>query len=181
MTRPLEERESAGRKRAAGRAKKAGPPGRARRALVCAPLMPEFDRESGSSRIYDFVLFLRDAGWQVTYVSRQSTGRPDRYVRLLEEAGVAARPAHGDDLSDLLQAERFDLALLAFWRIGELYAPQIRAWAPHTKIIVDSIDLPRVCEARQAFVQPADGAGPGSSRPAKIVRELNAYAAADAV
>ena len=34
-----------------------------KRALVCAPLLPEFDREGGSRRIYHFIQFLRDEGW----------------------------------------------------------------------------------------------------------------------
>ena len=135
------------------------------RALVCAPLMPEFDRESGSGRIYDFILFLRDAGWKVTFVSRNSIGRPDRYVRLLEEAHVVARAACGDD-------------------IGELYAPPLRALIPHAKVIVDSVDLHFLRNARQTFVQPVDGARPSlleASAGCEIIRELNTYAAADAV
>ena len=86
------------------------------RALVCAPTMPEFDRESGSKRIYDFILFLRGAGWDVTFVARHAIGRQDQHVRLLEKAGVVALLAHGDDISALVQAEQFEMALLAFWQ-----------------------------------------------------------------
>src|SRR5207253_2742226 len=55
--------------------------------------------------------------------------------------------------------------------------------SPHTKIIVDSVDLHFVRNARRAFVQPADGTRPGllDASGEEIVRELNTYAAADAV
>jgi len=155
-----------------------------RRALVCAPLMPEFDRASGSGRIYDFILFLRNAGWKVTFVSRNVIGPPERYVRLLEEAGVVALPAYGDDIRKLIKHERFDLALLAFWHIGELYAPQLRQLLPQVKVIVDSVDLHFVRNARQRFVQPLDGSAPSlldASAGDEIIRELNTYASADAV
>jgi len=146
--------------------------------------MPEFDRESGSKRVYDFILFFREAGWEVTFASRHTIGRPGRYVRLLEKAGVVVRPAQGDDISELVRYGGFDLALLAFWHIGELYTPLLRALSPRTKIVVDSVDLHFVRNARFTFVQPADGATPRLIEPstgAEIVRELNAYAAADAV
>jgi glycosyltransferase involved in cell wall biosynthesis len=144
--------------------------------------MPEFDRESGSGRIYDFILFLRDAGWKVTFVSRHAIGPPDRYVRLLQESGVVALPAQGDDISQLIRSERFDLALLAFWKIGELYGPQLRELSPHTKVIADSVDVHFVRHARQAFMRPADGTRPGLldvSAGYEFIRELNTYAAAD--
>ncbi len=145
--------------------------------------MPEFDRESGSKRVYDFILFFREAGWDVTFAPRQVVGRPDRYIRLLEKAGVVVQPAQGDDISELIRYGGFDLALLAFWHIGELYTPVIRVLSPRTKVVVDSVDLHFVRNARLAFVQPADDARPGLLDPStsfEIVRELNAYAAADA-
>jgi glycosyltransferase involved in cell wall biosynthesis len=154
------------------------------RVAVCAPVMPEFDRESGSSRLYAFIRFLRDAGWDVTFVSRYAIGPPDRYVRLLADIGVVARPAQGDDISELLRHERFDLALLAFWEIGELYMPALRERYPRTKIIVDSVDLHVVRNARQMLMAPTNGGAPGlldASLGADFVRELNVYAAADAV
>jgi glycosyltransferase involved in cell wall biosynthesis len=144
--------------------------------------MPEFDREAGSGRIYDFIHFLREEGWHVTFASRRVIGRPDRYVRLLEQVGVMTLPAHGDDISELVSRERFDLAVLAFWEMGELYGPTIRALSPRTKVIVDSVDVHFVRNLRQAFMQPAGNSRPGLLDPSSgslVIRELNAYAAAD--
>ena len=159
-------------------------PSTGKRALVCAPLMPEFDREGGSRRTYDFILFLRDQGWSVTFVSRSSMGPADRYVKVLEEAGVVALPMRGDNIDDLIRRGQFDLAILAFWHIADLYLPALRALSPRTKVIVDSIDLHFVRNAREAFVQPTDASLPGlvgAGCGEEFARELNAYAAADAV
>ena len=85
-----------------------------RHALVCAPLMPEFDRESGSRRIYDFVEFLRQSGWTVSFVARQAEGA-QRYIRLLQQRGVAVYVGFDSRLEQLVGAARIDLAILEFW------------------------------------------------------------------
>jgi len=60
----------------------------ARRALVCAPRPPAFDRESGSKRVFDTISFLRDAGWAVTFVAESADGG-DAYRSMLQQMGVA--------------------------------------------------------------------------------------------
>ena len=50
---------------------------RTRRALVMAPVLPEFDRESGSRRIFDLLMFLCEAGWSVTFVAQRGAGGTD--------------------------------------------------------------------------------------------------------
>ena len=60
-----------------------------KRALVCAPLLPEFDREGGSRRIYHFIQFLRDEGWSVTFICENALRGKERYVQVLVgEGGV---------------------------------------------------------------------------------------------
>ncbi|HEY2148209.1 MAG TPA: hypothetical protein VGH32_09750, partial [Pirellulales bacterium] len=58
----------------------------ARRALVCAPLVPEFDKESGSKRVFDTIAFLQETGWHVSFVSENGAGG-ERYERLLNLRG----------------------------------------------------------------------------------------------
>jgi hypothetical protein len=60
----------------------------AKRALVCAPLVPEFDRESGSKRIYDTIEGLREADWEVSFAAENASGG-ERYMRMLQQRGVA--------------------------------------------------------------------------------------------
>src|SRR5262245_11348312 len=95
-----------------------------KRALICAPLMPEFDRESGSRRIFDCIEFLRAAGWSVSFAARQA---PDgqRYVRMLQQSGVATYVGFDTRLEELIASGRFDLAILAFWNIAEEQLPPI--------------------------------------------------------
>jgi GT2 family glycosyltransferase/glycosyltransferase involved in cell wall biosynthesis len=165
-------------------------PGRPR-ALVCAPRLPEFDRESGSQRIFHFIEFLRDAGWAVTFVAWESVAG-ERYVRLLQQRGVAtyagpeslhAGDEYLEDADGLIANGQFDLAILAFWNIGERLLPCFRSLSPATRVIVDSVDLHFLRSARSVIHR-----SPGHQRGVlqgdyadRMIREMNAYSAADAV
>lgn len=50
----------------------------AKRVLVCSPVTPAYDRESGSQRIFDLVEFLREAGWEVSFAARTTGGMAGR-------------------------------------------------------------------------------------------------------
>lgn len=153
-----------------------------KRALVCAPLMPEFDRESGSRRIYNLIEFLVEAGWQVSFAARE-VKHGARYARMLRQRGIATYVGFGDRFSDLLRADHIDLALLAFWHVAEELLPVIRRESPATRVLVDSIDLHFLRNARQTFLG-SEARVPGalsSNHGWEMARELNAYAAADGV
>ncbi len=49
--------------------------------------MPEFDRESGSRRVFHVIEFLQSAGWSVTFVA-DNAADGERYARLLRQRGV---------------------------------------------------------------------------------------------
>src|SRR5437762_4682112 len=96
---------------------------RTRRALVCAPRMPEFDREGGSRRIFHLIEFLQDSGWRVTFVAEHAQ-ESERYAQILQQKGVAVYALYeswrnGDsaliDIEVLIRDGRFDLILFAFW------------------------------------------------------------------
>ncbi len=154
-----------------------------RRALVMAPVMPEFDRESGSRRIHDLLMFLREAGWAVTFVAQRA---PDgeRYRRLLQQAGIAVFVGF-DELTDhIMSGEHYDVVLFEFWNIAEQHLAFIRRASPRTRVVVDSIDLHFVRHARRVFLPATPGARGGlldNAYGAEMVRELNIYAASDAV
>jgi glycosyltransferase involved in cell wall biosynthesis len=156
---------------------------RGRRALICAPTMPEFDRESGSLRLFDFVELLREAGWAVTFAARQDAASA-RYRSALQQRGVETYTTLGGPLEEAIGAGRFDLALLAFWYVAEQCLPTIRRLSPRTRVIVDSVDLHFLRSARRALRPAGDVQAPGrldEGYGRETVRELNAYAAADAV
>lgn len=154
-----------------------------RHALVCAPALPEFDRESGSRRLYDLVCFLQELGWAVSYVAQQADDGA-RYLRYLRQQGVATYVGFDVPTERLIEASRFDLAILAFWQVAERQIPAIRRLSPETRILVDSIDLHFVRNVRGTF-QKARGAQASSGVDAlfgsETARELNVYAAADGV
>lgn len=154
----------------------------ARRALVCAPLMPEFDRECGSKRIYNTITSLQDAGWAVSFVAQNGRGG-ERYERLLRRRGVATYCGFGPKTSELIAAGEFDLAIFAFWHLAEELLPLVRSLSPCTRVVVDSIDLHFVRNARRIF-QRADSRGDGAldaEYSDELTRELNTYARADGV
>lgn len=154
-----------------------------KRALVCAPLLPAFDRESGSKRVFDFVAFLQDAGWAVSFFAENGAGG-ERYADILRQRGVPTYSDQETGPDELIAAGRFDLAILAFWYIAERYLPVIRALSPRTRVIVDSVDLHFLRNARRVFRaagERGDRAGLDAEAGSEMAREINAYAAADAV
>jgi GT2 family glycosyltransferase len=164
---------------------------RPRRALVCAPRMPEYDRESGSQRTLHLIEFLQASGWAVSFLATDSMAG-ERYVRLLQQRGVAtyagpdsleAGDEYLPDLDELIAKDRFDLAVLAFWHVAERLLPRLRWLSPSTRVIVDSVDLHFLRSARRALHR-----SPGRERGTldddfadQMTREMNTYAAADAV
>jgi glycosyltransferase involved in cell wall biosynthesis len=153
-----------------------------RSALICAPMMPEFDRQSGQRRGWHFIENLRDAGWAVTFVAQYGSLQ-DRYARLLQQSGVATYAAPtSEQVSKLVSRSQFDLALLLYWKAAEVYLPIIRALSPTTRVIVDSVDLHFVRNARRNLRRNPDQVAPllGPEFGAEVARELNVYAAADA-
>ncbi len=154
-----------------------------KRALVCAPRMPEYDRERGSQRVFEVIEFLLEAGWDVSFVAKSAVGA-ERYVRLLQQRGVATYAGFSPQTDRLIAQGKFDLAVCAFWYIAELCLPAIRSLSPATRVIVDSIDLHFLRTARRLFSAAAASGAPGAlpdSYAAETIRELNAYAAADGV
>jgi hypothetical protein len=58
-----------------------------KRALVCSPVMPAYDRESGSRRVFNLVEFLREAGWEVSFATEATVGLAGRATRVAFLAG----------------------------------------------------------------------------------------------
>lgn len=162
------------------------------RALVIAPRMPEFDREGGSRRIFHLIEFLVEEGWAVSFMA-QNGSDGEHYARVLRAMGVAcyAGPDSwrtGDEFverpEELIAAGEFDVAILAFWYIGETYLPVIRAHSPRTAVLIDTIDLHFLRLSRSAFLAK-DNERPKDPLDARFAdemrREINAYGGADAV
>jgi glycosyltransferase involved in cell wall biosynthesis len=119
----------------------------------------------------------------VTFVTKYGS-LDDRYVRLLQQAGVAtyAGPAPGV-VEEVVRTGRFDVAILAVWEVAEEYIPIIRSLSPCTRVVVDSVDLHFMRHARRRLRRAPDHLPQplASDFGDEMVRELNVYAAADAV
>jgi O-antigen biosynthesis protein len=163
-----------------------------RRALICFPIMPEFDREGGSRRVFHLLEFFQQAGWNVGFAAENAQGG-ERYARVLQQMGIPVYAFHhtwtgGHDsvikADELFATTRFDLVVFGFWNFAEVYTPLVRRVSPSTQIVVDSIDLHFLRQARRVFCSPQRN----GHRPAldqnyawEMRRELNVYASADAV
>jgi glycosyltransferase involved in cell wall biosynthesis len=152
-----------------------------KKALVCAPLPPEFDRESGSKRVFDTIVFLQEAGWAVSFVAENGSGG-ERYEHLLNRRGVATYRGFGRRTEQLFEGGQFDLAIFAFWYLAERHMPVMRRLSPETRLVIDTIDLHFVRNARRLFRDAAGCVAP-LDKPYgdEMIRELNAYSFADAV
>jgi len=149
-----------------------------RRALVVHTRMPAFDRDSGSQDIDNTVQFLLRCGWRVTFLSREAQGvAEERHAHRLRQMGVATY-AGFVNAEKLLRSNSFDLALIAFWEPAAELLPKVRALSPRTRVVINSMDIHFLRNARRSFGQQADlGSGFGG----EAAQELNTYNAADAV
>jgi glycosyltransferase involved in cell wall biosynthesis/Tfp pilus assembly protein PilF len=137
--------------------------------LVCDPLLPMFDRASGSLRLFHILKALVQMGHHVTFISRDSD-HAERYVPILRDLGIetyAGDPAAKEhagalliapfvDLEDILRKRPYKAAILSFWHLAEYYLPLIREHSPGTAVIVDSVDIHFLREIREAELKEDD-------------------------
>lgn len=166
-----------------------------RRAIVASYYVPQPDRDSGGRRHHDLIRFLLEAGWSVDVVALHGLANSAGHVRDLNALGVAVHDdsplTRGDGtrfrnplFEELVSAVRFDLALLAFWPVARFYLPTLRRRSPATPVIVDSVDLHFLRDARRIMGSPSAAAAGmllDADFAADMTAELNVYAAADAV
>lgn len=149
-----------------------------RHALVVHLRMPAFDRDSGSQDVDNAIRFLLDRGWRVTFLSKDGEREVEhRHAERLRRAGVATF-AGFEWLDKVLRSNQPDLVLVAFWQLAEQVVPAARELAPNARVVVNSMDVHFLRDARRAFASKAP-LGDGFGRDA--ARELNVYHAADAV
>ncbi len=154
-----------------------------RQALIASYYVPQAALDSSSRRLLYFIDFLQKAGWRVTVAAKNLVGS-ERAIANLQQRGVAVYPLYKRTIAELVSAQRFDVALLAFWHIAEPLMNTIRQLSPATRIVVDSMDLHFVRHARRAFASTpsaAEGEGVDANYADEMARELNVYAAADSV
>ena len=148
--------------------------------LVVSYHTPQPDRDSGARRISHLIELLEEFGWTVTFLAADGVG--EQYdVRALQQRGIAVYDGYRKSIDDLVLEIDFDLAFIAFWKNVERYLHALRSLSARTHVIVDSVDLHFLREAREVFNRSATKPGLTAGHGERFVGELNAYASADAV
>jgi glycosyltransferase involved in cell wall biosynthesis len=149
--------------------------------LIGSYYLPQPNCDSYSRRLYHFVEFLLETGCTITCVASNPKGR-ESAAEALQKRGVGVYVGIEEHLDSLLLQNNFDWALLGFWHIGEPLLKKIRMVSPDTRIIIDSGDLHFLRHSRRILKKSlARGGELGEDYAWDMVRELNSYAAADAV
>lgn len=165
---------------------------RGKNILVIDPFLPLYDQAAGSLRLFNIIKILRNEGHQITFIARNGQNQR-RFVDELERLGIEVYdtdakkmkflgynvPGHQIDLELLLTDKAYDVVWLSFYQIAEQYLDQIRLFSPQSKIIIDSVDVQYVREARRAKVAN----DPKLLEKAEVTKqnELKMYSKADVV
>jgi glycosyltransferase involved in cell wall biosynthesis len=162
--------------------------------LVGLPFLPSEEHNSGARHSANVIAMLLDAGWQVTLWVKNSTiqggtsAQAQRCIEAWEQQGVTlydgpdtmwSSQRYMPTLRPLLNNQMFDLAIIAHWDIAEDLLPDLREHAPQTRVLVDTIDLHFLREARRCLIEP-DGELDRTYADS-MMRELTVYAQADGV
>ncbi|NQV49887.1 MAG: glycosyltransferase [Candidatus Marinimicrobia bacterium] len=164
--------------------------------LIADPLLPMWDRASGSLRLFQTIEILAAANYHVVFIARISNASDVRYIKRLIELGVEVYPQDVGalrDISDdpaldkmkpidyelLFNEKQFQVAILSFWNIAAYYTPIIRRLSPKTQIVVDTVDVHFIRELREAALT-GDSKALEESRMRKSL-EIKTYKAADSL
>ncbi|WP_051221499.1 glycosyltransferase [Conexibacter woesei] len=158
---------------------------------MISKIAPPGDRDAGSLRQLRLIELLRAEGHDVTLVARDGAEDGQHDAALALEA-MGVRVTLGDpvrsplaqragrpelDLEGLLRDVRPDVVWLSFFDVAEAYLPLLRRWAPGARLLVDTVDVHWVREARAAEVAASPALADAAVRTRD--REAAAYGAAD--
>ena len=147
-------------------------------ALVTHIRMPAFDRDAGSQLVDHTIRFLLDGGWRVTFLAKEEADVAERrHADRLRRMGVPTYAGFGW-AEKLLRSASFDLALISYWEPAATLVPLVRRLSPATRVVVNTVDLHFLRDARRSLARHAQLDGAFGQTAA---RELNTYNQADAV
>lgn len=145
--------------------------------LVIAPLVPDFDRLSGSLRFFT-ILRILSRDYRIIFVGEAKAGG-ERYVAALEALGIEFHQASTTNVDSLLP--RIGAAVwFEFYYSAEPILDIVRVVRSDLPIIVDSVDLHFVREARAAAYMVASERIRRQAVETRR-RELDVYRRADVV
>ncbi len=123
--------------------------------LIVEACMITPDQDAGSVRLLNMLKMLKRDGHHVTFVA-DNLEYAQKYVSLLQQLGVEVLyGAFAGSVRKVLQTRGKSLDTIMFCRhyIASRYVDQVRTFAPHARIIFDTIDLHFVREEREAALR----------------------------
>ena len=126
--------------------------------------MPTVDRDAGSLFVDYTIRFLLDAGWRVTFLAGQEPEAVERrHADRLRRMGVETYAGFAW-AERILRSADIDLALISYWEPASRLIPLVRRHSPATRVLLNTIDLNFLRDARRSYSQRAalDGAYGGA-------------------
>ena len=120
--------------------------------LIVEACMITPDQDAGSVRLLNMLKILKRDGHHVSFVA-DNLEYKQKYVTTLQQIGVEVlHGAFAGTIRKVLQTRGLALDTIMFCRhyIASRYVDQVRTFAPHARIIFDTIDLHFVREEREA-------------------------------
>lgn len=148
--------------------------------FFASPMMPEYDKESGSRRLFHLLLFFRKAGYDV-YLFTTSDKDADaiRYSEKLLEAGINTSFQAEVSIEKAIKTyQPFDFIFLPFYNFAKAFMAVIQKTKGEARLVIDSVDLHFIRLARKQFLEVGRLIPPFDT---KVVDELNSYRQADFV
>ncbi|HET7844713.1 MAG TPA: glycosyltransferase, partial [Xanthomonadales bacterium] len=153
--------------------------GAPKRVLIVDACTPMPDQDSGSVRMTNLMRVLRGLGWQVTFVV-ENLAYHGHYTHALQRLGVEAvfHPQVSDIVAWMAEnGPTLDAVILSRHYVAASFLPLVRQYAPHARIVFDTVDLHYLREQRAAELH----GGNELARQARATRvqELKIVRAAD--
>jgi glycosyltransferase involved in cell wall biosynthesis len=156
--------------------------------LIIDYLLPVDGRSAGSSRLFQMIKIIRNAGFHVTVIARN--GEYQRRAKIqLEEMGVETYATDPERLvawsykskappipfEELFQRNRYILGIICRFELASHYLPVLREYAPDLPLAIDTVDVHFSREEKKNVLYARD---PSDAKNLKE-QELSNYAKAD--
>lgn len=127
--------------------------GERRRVVVVDHMVPAWDRDSGSRRMYEILGQFQGLGLKVTLVA-DNRQRLEPYTSRLQQRGVEVLYGEWDVVASLRAvAEEVELVVLSRPLVACQHAAMMREILPRAALVYDTVDLHHVRESRRALVE----------------------------
>lgn len=156
--------------------------------LIIDYFLPVTGRSAGSSRLFEMIKIIREAGYHVTLIARN--GEYQKRAQLqLEEMGVETYATDPERLiawnyktkaqpipfAELFKKNQYILGMLCRFEIANQYMSVLRSYAPDLPIAVDTVDVHFSREEKKSVLYSRD---PSDAKHLKE-EELSVYGKAD--